>query len=107
MTQLKSGVLAILGAALLLGSGLQACSVFRGNSTPGQFVDDVAITSQIKTELLDSKKVDGLDVEVDTKNGHVTLTGWASSSSERSKAGEIAASVKGVKAVDNRIKIKS
>lgn len=106
MKHRNTHVLSMLGVALVLGSGLQACSVFRGNSTPGQFVDDVSITSQVKAQLLDSKQVDGLDVDVDSKNGTVTLTGWASNQTERSKAEEIASAVKGVKSVDNRIKIK-
>ncbi len=47
-----------------------------------------AITTQVKYELLESKKVDGLDVNVDVMNGKVKLTGWASSDAERSKASE-------------------
>jgi hypothetical protein len=56
--------------------------------------------------VLDSKKVDGLDVNVDVMNGKVKLTGWASSTAERAKATELARAVKGVKSVDNQIKLK-
>jgi osmotically-inducible protein OsmY len=83
------------------------CNVFRGESTPGQYVDDVAITSKVKAKLLDSDNVDGLDVNVDSTNGRVTLSGWASSSAESRTATTLAASVKGVKSVDNQLKIKN
>jgi osmotically-inducible protein OsmY len=38
---------------------------------------------------------------------NVSLIGWASNSLERSKAVELARSVKGVELVDNQLKIKS
>lgn len=87
----------------LLVSG---CSVFRGQSTAGEYVDDVAITAKVKSELLDSKQVDGLDVNVDSTNGRVTLRGWASSQAEASRAVQIARNVDGVKSVENQLKIK-
>ncbi len=55
--------------ACALAFGLAGCNVFRGESTAGEYVDDVAITTQVKYELLESKKVDGLDVNVDVMNG--------------------------------------
>jgi len=85
---------------------MSGCNVFRGQSTAGQYVDDVAITSKVKAELLESKRVDGLDVNVDSKNGRVTLRGWASSAAEAQTAGAIARDVEGVKSVDNQLEIK-
>jgi osmotically-inducible protein OsmY len=88
------------------GVALSGCNVFRGQSTAGQYVDDVAITSRVKADLLESHKVDGLDVNVDSKNGNVTLTGWASSAEESQAAASIARGTKGVKSVDNQLAIK-
>jgi hyperosmotically inducible periplasmic protein len=93
-------------AAAAASIAVTGCSVFRGQSTPGEYVDDVAITAQVKTDLLDSKRVDGLDVNVDSTNGKVVLTGWASSSAEAQTAASIARNTKGVKSVDNRLKVK-
>jgi hyperosmotically inducible periplasmic protein len=76
--------------ACMLAFGVVGCNVMRGQSTAGEYVDDVAITTQIKAELLDSKKVDGWDINVDVLKGKVTLLGWASNNAERSKAVEIA-----------------
>ena len=91
---------------LALAIGATGCNVFRGESTAGQYVDDVAITSKVKADLLESHRVDGLDVNVDSMNGKVTLSGWASNQAEKATAGNIARSVKGVKSVDNQLKIK-
>jgi osmotically-inducible protein OsmY len=93
-------------AMLFAGLASSGCSVFRGQSTPGQYVDDVGITAKVKSELLDSKRVDGLDVNVDSANGRVKLTGWGSSAAEIQTAGTIARSVEGVKSVDNQLKVK-
>jgi hyperosmotically inducible periplasmic protein len=93
--------------ACMLAFGMVGCNVIRGQSTAGEYVDDAAITTQIKAELLESKKVDGWDVNVDVLKGKVRLIGWASDAAERNKAGEIARGVKGVTSVDNQLKIKS
>lgn len=93
-------------AAIAVSLAASGCNVFRGQSTPGEYVDDVAITTKVKAELLDSGKVEGLDVNVDSMNGKVTLTGWADTQAERTTAGTIARSVDGVKSVDNQLKIK-
>lgn len=93
----------VLACVLACAAG---CNVLRGESTAGEYVDDVAITTAVKYELLESKKVDGLDVNVDVMDGKVKLTGWASGATERAKATELARAVKGVKSVDNQIKLK-
>jgi osmotically-inducible protein OsmY len=95
-------------AAAAIGASLavSGCNVFRGQSTPGEYVDDVAITTKVKAELLDSGRVEGLDVNVDSMNGKVTLTGWADTVTEKTTASTIARSVDGVKSVDNQLKIK-
>jgi hyperosmotically inducible periplasmic protein len=96
----------IAAAALIAAVVTTGCNVFRGQSTPGQYVDDVAITAKVKSELLESKKVDGLDVNVDSTNGRVKLTGWGSSAAEIRSAGAMARNVEGVKSVDNQLKVK-
>lgn len=63
-------------------------------------VEDGWITTKVKSSLLMSKNVDGLDFTVETKNGVVYLGGQASSSAELSLAQEIAEDVRGVKRVD-------
>ena len=97
----------IAAAALIAAVVTTGCNVIRGQSTVGQYVDDVAITAKVKTELLESHKVDGLDVNVDSTNGRVKLTGWGSSAAEIQTAGQLARNVEGVKSVDNQLKVKA
>lgn len=98
---------ALVAVMMTTVAGVSGCNVFRGESTAGQYVDDVAITASVKSKLLDSGKVDGLDVNVDSTNGNVKLTGWGSSAEEIRTAGELARTVKGVKSVDNQLKVKT
>lgn len=63
-------------------------------------VSDVWITMRVKNSLLYSKHVDGLDIDVDTRNGVVNLKGSVSSPQERALAVELAENVGGVKRVD-------
>lgn len=104
---MKKNLLSAAALGLTLAIALPGCNVLRGQQTAGEYVDDVTITTKVKAELLDSSKVDGLDVNVDVNNGRVTLTGWASSATERSRATSLARGVEGVRSVDNQIKIKS
>lgn len=97
---------AAIAATVAFTIALSGCNVFRGQSTTGQYVDDVSITTRVKAQLLEDKRVEGLDVNVDSTNGRVKLTGWADSSTEMQAAGEIARGVDGVKSVDNQLKIK-
>lgn len=73
--------------------------------TLGETIDDASITAGVKSELLADKRTEGFDINVDTKNGHVTLRGGADSLSDKLAATELARKVKGVKSVDNDITI--
>lgn len=72
-----------------------------------QYVDDVSTTAAIKTELLASKNIDGLNINVDTLNGKVTLSGNVKTPEEKSLAQAIAAKHKDVKDVINNLQVKS
>lgn len=58
------------------------------------------ISAKVKSSLLMSPGVDGLDIDVETKDGRVTLDGVASSAAERDLAVDIAKDIRGVKGVD-------
>jgi len=76
------------------------------DETVGQKVDDAAVVAKIKAELLKSPDVSGLAVNVDARNGVVTLSGSARTEAERTKAADIAKRADGVAKVDNKIVIK-
>jgi osmotically-inducible protein OsmY len=66
---------------------------------------DAGITGVIKTKMLADTTVGGLKIDVDTKDGIVTLTGNVNSAAEKRKAIEIARESDGVKSVTDRLKI--
>ncbi len=72
----------------------------------GEAVDDASVLAKIKSSMLRSPEVEGLDVNVDVKDGVVTLSGSADTQTERSSAEKIAKSADGVKRVENRITVK-
>lgn len=73
----------------------------------GEVVDDATIVAKVKSSLLSSSEVEGLDVNVDARNGVVTLSGTADTMAERASAERLAKATDGVKSVDNKLVIKS
>jgi osmotically-inducible protein OsmY len=82
-----------------------SCYTPAGRSA-GEVIDDAAITTEIKATLLADKVLSGIAISVTTFEGQVTLTGAAHTAEQKQKASHIAQSVKGVKKVDNHLKIK-
>lgn len=88
-----------IGAGLIvlaLMGGVAGCSVTRGQSSVGEYVDDTTITSSVKAKFVSDKQVDASSISVETLNGTVQLSGFAKSDAERSTAERIARSVKAV-----------
>ena len=70
-------------------------------------VDDLAITASIKTDLAKDKELSALRVNVDTKQGRVSLYGSAPNEAARERATQIASTEKGVTSVDNKLAIEN
>ena len=68
----------------------------------GEVIDDATITSVVRSKLVWSKH-SYMSTKVDTKDGRVSLTGTVDSADAKSLAGRLAASTRGVAAVDNEI----
>jgi hyperosmotically inducible periplasmic protein len=66
-----------------------------------QALSDTAITASIKTDFLKDPDLSVLKIDVDTKEGVVTLNGLAANDEARQRAERIAQGVKGVKQVRN------
>jgi hyperosmotically inducible periplasmic protein len=80
-------------------------SVERGADNTKRAASDTAITTKVKSALLADEKVKGTKIEVETKEGTVTLTGTAKSPAEKEHAERLASSVEGVRNVVNRISV--
>ena len=75
-------------------------------STVDAAVDDASITAAVSTGLAKDPDLSAIKIDVDTKGGQVTLSGPAPNAAAKSRAEEIAKSVKGVSTVDNKLQVK-
>lgn len=75
------------------------------NRTPGEMTDDVAIHTILKTRLLRDPDVGGMRINVNVDKGVVRLYGYVGSESERDRAETLAAQVRGVQRVENRLQV--
>ena len=66
---------------------------------------DAAITAEVKLKLAKDELVDAKDINVNTKNGKVTLQGTVSSKAEEKRAIQIAQSVDDVRSVNSDLSI--
>lgn len=102
--KLHTPLAATLMAVALLGAS--GCAVTRGQETVGAYIDDITITTQIKSRFYEDKDVAGSSIRVETLKGTVILSGFAKNANERSTAETIARDVKGVTSVRNEIAVR-
>ena len=74
--------------------------------TGAQTVDDGAITTKVKAALAGDPRVKAHQVNVETREGVVQLSGFVDSSEAKSTAEELARNVDNVRSVDNEIDVK-
>lgn len=74
-----------------------------GDAAPD--MGDAAITTKVKSKLLGDTETPGLKIDVDTKDGIVTLTGTVPTAAEKQRAVELAKATDGVRSVVDRIKV--
>lgn len=89
--------------ALLTATG---CAVTRDQQSVGAYIDDAAITTEVKAKFAESKDVAASSISVETLNGTVMLSGFAKSTVEKTTAEAIARKVGGVKSIKNEISIR-
>lgn len=69
-------------------------------------INDNLIVDQVRIKLSADAEVKGGALEVDSKQGVVTLSGTVETIRQKDKAGRLAKKIKGVKQVVNNIEIK-
>jgi hyperosmotically inducible periplasmic protein len=104
---------------LLKTAGSIACVAFALNATAQtaapapsgasesltEHVDDSAITTKAKADLLAAKNVKSTHIHVKTRQGVVWLSGSVPSADDKSAAEEVVQGVKGVSSVKNHLKV--
>jgi len=88
-------------AALFLAATLSGGVLAQGRAS----VDDETIFVAVAAALESAPSLAGADIEVKSRDGVVTLTGFAATMAHIAAAGRLAARVHGVSAVDNKIRV--
>lgn len=76
-------------------------------SAVAQAMGDAAITASVSTGLAKDADLSAIKIDVDTKDGKVTLSGPAPNAAAKERAEAIAKTVEGVKSVDNKLEVKA
>lgn len=69
--------------------------------------DSASITASVNAGLIKDTELSAIKIDVDTKDGVVTLTGEAPSQAAKDRAGDIAKAVQGVSSVNNNLTVKA
>jgi osmotically-inducible protein OsmY len=85
-----------------LACGLVACST---TQSAGQQIDDAAITAAVKAKLAGDPDTAAINIDVDTNDAVVTLSGKVATSAERSEAERLARETDGVARVINNLTV--
>jgi osmotically-inducible protein OsmY len=85
---------------------LTGCAGTSNSTSTGEYIDDRAISTKVKTALHTDDEVSGFQVNVETFKGTVQLSGFVDNAAQAEKAEEIARSVDGVEDVINNITVK-
>src|SRR5688572_2209226 len=82
-------------------------AVKESNSSTGEVIDDSILTAKVKTALIESSETKAHQINVETKEGVVQLSGFVDSAGAKAAATNVAKSVTGVKDVKNELSVKS
>ena len=92
--------------SLVLVVSVTGCAGGKKFESTGEYFDDIAITTKVKTSILENSKLSVMQINVETFKGIVQLSGFVNSNDIATKAADIARTVKGVKKVNNSIVVK-
>jgi hyperosmotically inducible periplasmic protein len=76
-------------------------------ASAGDKIEDGAVSTRVKAVLSSDKQLGDSKIDVDTKNGVVTLSGAVASNQARDHALELARNVKGVNSVNDQLAVKA
>lgn len=100
----RLGTTAALLAALLLGAA--GCASEGGTAAAERRADDAAITAGVKAAVAADERLRATEIDVDTDQGIVQLSGFVSSAEDVAAAAAAARTVRGVLSVRNDLRLK-
>lgn len=77
-----------------------------GERSAGRVVDDAAITAKVKSALIANPLTKAHQINVDTANSMVELSGFVDSDAAKKEAAKVAQDIAGVTSVENRLEVK-
>jgi osmotically-inducible protein OsmY len=98
--------LVVAAMVAVMAAVATGCSVTSKQESVGEYVDDATITARVKSRFAEDKTVAATRIQVETLKGVVQLSGFAVSEAEKQRAAQIAASVPGVKQVQNAVVVR-
>jgi hypothetical protein len=97
-----------------MGAAVAACSsndeqndMERAGANAGRVVDDSVITGKVKAALVADTTTKAHQISVETFQGVVQLSGFVDNAEARSRAGQLAQQVDGVKDVKNDLELRN
>lgn len=94
----------IILSFMLLVLALGACGSL--NKITPEGLDDEAMLADVKGKLVEDVELKGFEIKVGVNDGVVTLDGHVESKAQRTKAGQAAKEVSGVRRVVNNLHVK-
>ena len=101
----RFGITTALAVMLALGQ-VAGCATSGGGGPVAQYVDDATITAGVKAAIVREPTLSVFDIDVETVQGVVQLSGFVSSADSVAAAASVARTVKGVKSVKNDLRLK-
>ena len=98
---------AVVRAPTLAGAPFSpACASDNSARSTGEYVDDSVVTAKVKSALVADPTTKAYQIEVETFEGVVQLSGFVDSSASISRATQVAQNIDGVKSVKNDLKLR-
>jgi hyperosmotically inducible protein len=76
-----------------------------GRTTVGKRIDDTALTTKVATKIAADTDLNSFNIDVDSNEGVVTLSGRVATQAAKDEAGQIARDTEGVVSVENRLEV--
>ena len=101
----KFNRISLLVAAVAFAA-LAGCASTRTQESTGQYIDDTALTTNVKAAILNAPALKSAEINVETYKARVQLSGFVRSQANMEEAVKVASAVKGVTSVKNDMVLK-
>jgi osmotically-inducible protein OsmY len=93
-------------SSILALAALGGCASTQRQESTGEYLDDTAITTKVKSAIFNEPTLKSAEINVETFKGRVQLSGFVSSQANIAKAVAVAQGVGGVTSVGNDMRLK-